>query len=96
MRGIRTNAPLILPLDDKYRLLHEGVEAASSDELFDVTYKFLHDRVQQAAYSLIEDRTIRLSVPRVRSFYLQQSRPNICDRIRWRSRRRRQIRGADA
>jgi PAS domain S-box-containing protein len=40
---------LILPTDDSYKFLQE------TDENPAVSYRFLHDRVQQAAYSLITD-----------------------------------------
>ena len=41
-------AGLISPLSSAYQTLHLGDES-------NVTYKFLHDRVQQAAYSLVGD-----------------------------------------
>ncbi len=45
-------AGLILPLDDTYKVpLILATE--ESEKLPKITYKFLHDRVQQAAYSLI-------------------------------------------
>jgi predicted ATPase/class 3 adenylate cyclase len=43
---------LVLPLDDGYRLL-PVVESA--DESYNASLRFLHDRVQQAAYSLIAE-----------------------------------------
>ncbi|WP_427156956.1 AAA family ATPase [Aliinostoc sp. HNIBRCY26] len=47
---------LIVPIGDVYKF-YVGQEsiAASSENQEIVTYKFLHDRVQQAAYSLIPD-----------------------------------------
>jgi len=41
-------AGVILPVDEQYKYIHES-------ETFNVTYKFSHDRVQQAAYLLIGD-----------------------------------------
>jgi predicted ATPase/signal transduction histidine kinase/DNA-binding response OmpR family regulator/tRNA A-37 threonylcarbamoyl transferase component Bud32 len=41
-------AGVILPVDEHYKYIHES-------ETFNVTYKFSHDRVQQAAYLLIGD-----------------------------------------
>ncbi|MEG5001992.1 ATP-binding protein, partial [Microcoleus sp. B4-D4] len=48
---------LILPIGDVYKF-YVGAESQSvtSEKSQNVTYKFLHDRVQQAAYSLIPDR----------------------------------------
>ena len=47
---------LIIPLSDSYRLF-QGGEEISEEELgkVDMSYRFLHDRVQQAAYSLISE-----------------------------------------
>ena len=47
---------LILPLDSDYRLFDESAGAGPSDAggEIQVSYRFLHDRVLQAAYSLIE------------------------------------------
>lgn len=54
---------LILPLSDSYKIpllfdletsANQGSEIANSAQIT-ITYKFLHDRVQQAAYSLIPD-----------------------------------------
>ncbi len=43
---------LIVPLDDSYRLL----EQFDTDQ---TRYRFVHDRIQQAAYSLIDERAFR-------------------------------------
>jgi predicted ATPase/GAF domain-containing protein/anti-anti-sigma regulatory factor len=54
---------LILPLDNEYRYLHDPGGGAD----FDVTYRFLHDRIQQAVYSLINEedrRAVHLTIAR--------------------------------
>ncbi|WP_437730421.1 trifunctional serine/threonine-protein kinase/ATP-binding protein/sensor histidine kinase [Sorangium sp. So ce1335] len=49
---------IVLPLDTEYRFLHVTPDRSGEGELtpgdIDVSYRFLHDRVQQAAYSLID------------------------------------------
>ncbi|MGK4004502.1 AAA family ATPase [Sorangium sp. So ce1036] len=49
----------VVPLTAEYRFLHaprgEDVEEQHDVEALRVSYKFLHDRVQQAAYSMIEE-----------------------------------------
>lgn len=47
---------LVLPLDSEYRFVHfahVGGSGGDASADFDVSYRFLHDRAQQAAYSLI-------------------------------------------
>ena len=48
---------LLLPLDTEYRFLHahDGRGAPNPAHDFNVSFRFLHDRVQQAAYLLIDD-----------------------------------------
>ncbi len=51
-------AGLVLPLNNSYKiplLFDSETSTENSTEQFDVIYKFLHDRVQQASYSLIPD-----------------------------------------
>jgi predicted ATPase/class 3 adenylate cyclase/tRNA A-37 threonylcarbamoyl transferase component Bud32 len=52
---------IIIPLNGNYRLV-------ITDDHFDVTYKFHHDRIQQAAYLLIEEgrrKSLNLEIGRV-------------------------------
>ena len=63
---------LIIPLDNSYKLslLWNLDELSENDSEFsiDIPYKFLHDRVQQAAYSLIpqeEKKLIHLQIGRL-------------------------------
>jgi PAS domain S-box-containing protein len=46
---------LILPLSETYQIFQNEVDIKNRDYDFLVSYKFLHDRVQQAAYSLISE-----------------------------------------
>ncbi|WP_437932429.1 AAA family ATPase [Sorangium sp. So ce291] len=59
---------LISPVDADYRLVHATDDEARSGIDWHVNYRFLHDRVQQAAYSLIgEDqrREVHLRIGRL-------------------------------
>jgi predicted ATPase/GAF domain-containing protein/HPt (histidine-containing phosphotransfer) domain-containing protein len=46
---------LIVPLDDNYKLMQFDVDDTAPHAPLEVRYRFQHDRVQQAAYSLIAD-----------------------------------------
>ncbi|MFN6502003.1 MAG: AAA family ATPase [Nostoc sp. DedQUE01] len=47
---------LILPIGDVYKFyVGQEIEAVTQENQQTITYKFIHDRVQQAAYSLIPD-----------------------------------------
>ncbi|MCP4291084.1 MAG: AAA family ATPase, partial [bacterium] len=58
---------IIVPLSDQYRLVH--LQEQDREELdFGVSYKFQHDRVQQAAYALLteeEKTTLHLKIARL-------------------------------
>ncbi len=60
-------AGLILPLNQNYRipLLFDDSEKTSSFDNNKIGYKFLHDRVQQAAYSLIPDNQKQITHLRI-------------------------------
>jgi histidine kinase len=45
---------VIVPLDDSYKLMQQGASERSAHAALEVRYQFRHDRLQQAAYSLIE------------------------------------------
>ncbi len=56
---------LILPLSESYKIPLFFAEQNSSSQIPAISYKFLHDRVQQAAYSLIpadEKKTTHLKI----------------------------------
>jgi predicted ATPase/HPt (histidine-containing phosphotransfer) domain-containing protein len=46
---------LVVPLDDNYRLMHRDPGESLAPAAVEVSYRFQHDRVQQAAYSLITE-----------------------------------------
>ena len=51
----------MLPVDESYKYISEPLQSATSNTISDhdhlsPVYRFLHDRVQQAAYSLIEEK----------------------------------------
>jgi PAS domain S-box-containing protein len=70
--GIAARENLIIPLGDNYKYLDANARFADLD--FDVSYQFLHDRIQQAAYSLISvDRQMQCHLEIGR--YLQRSIP---------------------
>jgi predicted ATPase/class 3 adenylate cyclase len=61
---------MIIPLHQDYKLVGRAAGAADAADLggFNPTYRFQHDRVQQAAYALIADEdkpALRLSVGRL-------------------------------
>jgi predicted ATPase/signal transduction histidine kinase/tRNA A-37 threonylcarbamoyl transferase component Bud32 len=62
---------IVQPLDAEYRFLHaedQDEEGTLPLKDINISYRFLHDRVQQAAYSLIEDskrRAVHLRIGRL-------------------------------
>jgi PAS domain S-box-containing protein len=62
---------LILPIDHAYELMH-----ADDPESVTISYKFLHDRVQQAAYALIPEeqkKAVHLQVGRLMLEYCNEA-----------------------
>ncbi|MEW5861855.1 MAG: AAA family ATPase [Cyanobacteriota bacterium] len=71
-------AGLILPLSDAYKIpLFSGQSQQESLALDDlrVSYKFLHDRVQQAAYSLIPDFEKKATHLKIGQLLLENTSP---------------------
>lgn len=60
---------LLAPVDSDYRLLEgEGADALADAPDLNVRYRFLHDRIREAAYSLVDPRrrpAIHLAIGRV-------------------------------
>ncbi|MBO3459600.1 trifunctional serine/threonine-protein kinase/ATP-binding protein/sensor histidine kinase [Aetokthonos hydrillicola Thurmond2011] len=57
---------LILPIDDVYKFyVGQAIQPAKEKISQSITYKFLHDRVQQAAYSLIPDEQKKITHYRI-------------------------------
>ena len=64
---------LILPIGDVYKFyIGREHQARTSENQLIVTYKFLHDRVQQAAYSLIPDDQKQTTHYQIGQLLLQQ------------------------
>ncbi|MUG93889.1 AAA family ATPase [Scytonema sp. UIC 10036] len=67
---------LILPIGDVYKFyVGKGTPAHTSENQQTVTYKFLHDRVQQAAYSLIPNEQKQTTHYHIGQLLLQQISP---------------------
>ncbi|MEG4939821.1 ATP-binding sensor histidine kinase [Microcoleus sp. F4-D5] len=74
---------LVLPIGDIYKFyVGQENQAPTSENQLIVTYKFLHDRVQQAAYSLIPNDQKQATHYQIGQLLLQQiSAPARVDRI---------------
>lgn len=67
---------LLLPQSDDYKLLQVGDRAVTANlTQVNVVYKFLHDRVQQAAYSLIPTEQKQAVHRRIGQLLLQSTPP---------------------
>ncbi len=64
---------LILPLGDAYKLIELNVEGLTKEVI--VEYKFAHDRIQQAAYSLIPQEQKQAAHWQVGQLLLQNTPP---------------------
>ncbi|MDJ0718999.1 MAG: EAL domain-containing protein [Prochloraceae cyanobacterium] len=66
---------LILPLSNTYKIPLLFEPKTLKDEVLKVDYKFLHDRVQQAAYSLIPDSDKQSTHLKIGQLLLKQTSP---------------------
>ncbi|NES72792.1 MAG: serine/threonine protein kinase, partial [Okeania sp. SIO2D1] len=72
---------LILPISEAYKFFQGGVEEITTERVM-VGYRFLHDRVQQAAYSLIPEGEKQATHWQIGQLLLQNtSVENIEDKI---------------
>jgi len=67
---------LVIPLNDAYKSIELGTDSeapdrASADDRNSIAYKFIHDRIQQAAYSLIPDESKQVVHRQVGQLLLQ-------------------------
>ncbi|MCF4967703.1 ATP-binding sensor histidine kinase [Nostoc sp. CMAA1605] len=68
---------LILPISDVYKFyLGKATQSQTLENHNNVTYKFLHDRVQQAAYSLIAKEQKQSTHLQIGRLLLQNSHPS--------------------
>ncbi|BAY92901.1 MULTISPECIES: trifunctional serine/threonine-protein kinase/ATP-binding protein/sensor histidine kinase [unclassified Tolypothrix] len=68
---------LILPINDVYKFyVGQATQSQTLENQATVTYKFLHDRVQQAAYSLIADEQKQTTHLQIGRLLLQNSDPS--------------------
>jgi predicted ATPase/signal transduction histidine kinase len=66
---------LILPMNQVYRFFQDSAEIPMMPQSIDVPYRFLHDRIQQAAYSLIPEDQKQQAHYQVGKLLLQQISP---------------------
>lgn len=66
--GEALKSNIIIPLDSNYRYFTQSSEPTDTALKVNPVYKFQHDRVQQAAYALIDEhrrRSVHLSIGRL-------------------------------
>ncbi|MEG4234505.1 AAA family ATPase [Microcoleus sp. Pol11C3] len=71
-------AGFVIPLNNSYKiplLFDSETWTENSTEQFDVIYKFLHDRVQQASYSLIPDEQKKETHLKIGQLLLHSTKP---------------------
>ena len=72
-------ASLILPLDPSYKYLLEELPDATTTMEEQIEFKFLHDRVQQAAYSLLDRSELTRIHFSIGNFWLEKYRAGRLD-----------------
>ncbi|NEP12850.1 MAG: serine/threonine-protein kinase PknK, partial [Symploca sp. SIO2C1] len=73
---------LVLPISEAYKFFQGEQPDDEVAEIFAISYRFLHDRVQQAAYSLIPEDQIQITHLRIGRLLLNRtSSRNIEDNI---------------
>ncbi len=65
----------IVPLNESYKFFKDETEIQQTEQTITVPYRFLHDRIQQAAYSLILDHQKQQTHYRIGKLILQQISP---------------------
>ncbi|MEG4626570.1 AAA family ATPase [Microcoleus sp. w1-18aA5] len=71
-------AGFVIPLNNSYKiplLFDSEISTEDSTDQFNVTYKFLHDRVQQASYSLIPDEQKKETHRKIGQLLLNSTTP---------------------
>ena len=74
------DAELLLPLDERYKYLDADNDAGISAEAGGVGYRFLHDRVQQAAYLILDAGARAANHLRIGRLLLRHSGDDLPDR----------------
>ncbi|NES21125.1 MAG: AAA family ATPase [Symploca sp. SIO3E6] len=73
---------LLLPISEAYKFFQGGQLEEQVEEMVAINYRFLHDRVQQAAYSLIPEDQIQTTHLLIGRLLLNRTSPrNIEDKI---------------
>ncbi|OUD12255.1 ATP-binding protein [Thioflexithrix psekupsensis] len=74
---------LIAPLSDSYQLLYNAVEGKDSTDFVsnNASYRFLHDRIQQAAYSLLLEEEKQVIHYQLGRLLREKTSPNQLDEM---------------
>ena len=73
---------LVLPISEAYKFFQGKQSEDKVEEIVTISYRFLHDRVQQAAYSLIPEEQIQITHLLIGRLLLNRTSPrNIEDKV---------------